>query len=139
MEAELVLCDTDVIIEYFNNNRELIELLESLGVENLVITPITRAEIQQGARNRLHLSRINKELDKFPVLDIDSSISIKFAELFERYILSNKCSIPDMLNAASAICYSIQFVTMNMKDFRYISGLHLIVHTIKPKKGGQAL
>ena len=139
MEAEIILCDTDIIIEYFNNNTALIDFLETLGIEKLIISAITRAEVQQGARDKSHLTKINRALSKFPTLDIDYSVSQKFTNLFERFILSHKCGIPDMLNAAAAITFDIPFVTMNVKDYRYIPSLILVPHNIKPKRGGRSL
>ena len=136
MEEEINLCDTDIIIEYFNNNGELIKFLESLGIEKLIITSITRAEVQQGARNKVHLTKINRKLNKFPVLDLDNETSRRFNRLFEEFVLSHKCSIPDMLIASAALTYDLQFVTMNQKDYKYIPGLNLLRHNIKPRKGG---
>jgi len=134
METEIILCDTDTIIEVINNNTELIYFLEDLGIDSLIISSITRAEVQQGARNKRHLSKMNRELNKFPVIDIDDSISRCFSRLFEQFILSHKCGIPDIINAASAIVYDLPFMTMNLKDFKYIPGLRLIPHNIKPKR-----
>ncbi len=139
METEIILCDTDTIIEVINNNTELIEFLEGLGIDSLIISSITRAEVQQGARNKIHLSKMNRELNKFPVLDIDDSTSRCFGRLFEEFFLSHKCGIPDILNAAAAIVYDLPFMTMNLKDYKYISGLKLIPHRIKPKRGGMTL
>ena len=136
METDIILCDTDVIIEYFNNNALLLQLLEKIGIEKLIITSITRAEVQQGALDKSHLTKINRVLNKFPTLDIDDSISRRFNQLFERFILSHKCGIPDMINAASAITYELPFFTINIKDYKYIPGLYLFPHNIKPKRGG---
>ena len=134
MEADLILCDTDVIIEYFNNNISLLHFLEEIGIEKLVITTITKAEVQQGATDRSHLLKINKVLNKFPTVDIDESISRHFSKLFEQFILSHRCGIPDMLNATAAIAYELPFFTMNVKDYKYIPGLELVQHNIKPKR-----
>ncbi len=44
-----------------------------------------------------------------------------------------------MLNAAAAITYDLPFVTMNLKDYKFIPGLTLVAHNIKPKRGGMSL
>jgi hypothetical protein len=139
METDLILCDTDVIIEYFNNNVALLQFLEKIGIEKLVITAITRAEVQQGARDKLHLSAINRVLNKFPVVDLDETISRKFSKLFELFTLSHTCGIPDMLNAATALAYELPFFTMNLKDYKYIPDLELLPHNVKPKRIGGKL
>jgi predicted nucleic acid-binding protein len=136
MEADIILCDTDIIIEYFNKNIPLLQFLGNIGIEKLVITSITRAEVQQGAQNKSHLTKINRVINKFPTLDLDDAISRKFGVLFEKYILSHKCSIPDMLNASAALIYDLPFITLNLKDYKYIPGLILLEHNLKPKRGG---
>ena len=53
MEADIILCDTDIIKEYFNKNIPLLQFLGVIGIENLIITSTTRAEVQQGAIDNL--------------------------------------------------------------------------------------
>jgi len=136
METDIILCDTDVIIEYFNNNVLLLQMIEDIGIEKLIITSVTRAEVQQGALDRSHLTKINRILNKFPTLDLDESMSRCFTKLFEQYLLSHRCSIPDMLNAAAAITYQLPFFTINLKDYKFIPELYLFPHNIKPRRSG---
>ena len=124
---------------YFNRNIQLLAFLEDIGVEKLIITSISRAEVQQGAIDKFHMRKINNSLNKYPTLDIDEAISRSFSKLFEQFTISYKCGIPDMLNAASAIAYDLPFITMNVKDYKYIPGLKLVAHNLKPKRGGMGL
>ncbi|MGI8950274.1 MAG: hypothetical protein ACR2FN_01685 [Chitinophagaceae bacterium] len=48
MAKEIVLCDTDVMIEYLKNNPEILSTFLLIGVDNLFISCITKAELQQG-------------------------------------------------------------------------------------------
>lgn len=41
MEAELILCDTDVMVEFFKKNIPVLQLMNELGAENLFISVIT--------------------------------------------------------------------------------------------------
>lgn len=43
----------------------------------------------------------------------------------ETYSLSHKLSLPDALIAATALSHDVKLYTLNIKDFRFISGLQL--------------
>jgi tRNA(fMet)-specific endonuclease VapC len=43
----------------------------------------------------------------------------------QRYLLSHKASIPDMLIAATAISNDLELYTLNTKDFKFIPELSL--------------
>ena len=43
----------------------------------------------------------------------------------ETYSLSHKLTIPDALIASTALVYSLDLYTFNLKDFRFITGLNL--------------
>jgi len=43
----------------------------------------------------------------------------------ETYSLSHKLSLPDALIAATAISHDLELYTLNIKDFRFITGLNL--------------
>ncbi len=90
--------------------------------------------MQQGAINKTHLNKLNKVLDLFPVIEIDINTSQNFNSLFEKFVLSNQCTIPDMLIAATALRYDIELFTFNIKDFAHISKINLTKHNINPLK-----
>ena len=132
---EIVLLDSDIIIEFLNSNAEAIIFLQNLSSYQLAISVITKAEIIQGAKNKVHQEKLVKGLDDLLTLDIDTSSSQYFTYLFSKYYLSHRCTIPDMLNAAIALSYNIKLLTLNAKDYKFIEDLNLIKHHIKPKKG----
>ncbi len=63
-QDELVLCDTDVIIEFYRNNTDIISNLKSIGQDNIAVSTITAGEIIYGALNKRELNQINKDLKK---------------------------------------------------------------------------
>ncbi len=89
-------------------------------------------EIMAGARNKLHLSRIKKALTGFSIIPINVSISDLVQKIFEQYVLSHGLKINDCIIAATAVEHDMNFYTFNQKDFKFIAGLHLIIHGIKP-------
>lgn len=48
----MILCDTDVLIEYLKDNPQISTILETFGDENLAISIVTYAELIRGALNR---------------------------------------------------------------------------------------
>jgi predicted nucleic acid-binding protein len=42
-----------------------------------------------------------------------------------KYVLSHKLALPDGFIAASALAYDMELYTLNLKDYRFISGLKL--------------
>lgn len=121
----IVLCDTNVIIEFLKETTEVVYNLEKIGVDSIYISVITAGELYFGAINKLELNKIRKNLDSIVHVPFNESISDKFEELMIQYSLSHKLSIPDAIIAATALHYDIELYTYNTKDFIYIDGIRL--------------
>jgi hypothetical protein len=132
MAINTLMCDTDVIIEFLLGNFAVKEMLERAGFNNISISPITVAEIQMGEPGKISLQRTMKRLAAIPVIPIDAVISLRFSELFHRYCLSHRPTIPVVLIAATALTYDIELFTLNVSDYKFITGLQLLRHHIKP-------
>ena len=123
---EIILCDTNILIEVYKGNEDIVELLEKKGQNNLAVSEVTCGELLFGARNKRELQIIKKDLKKLLVLPINEKISNYAIQLIEKYALSNKLNLPDALIAATAIYHELPFFTLNIKDFRYIEQLKLV-------------
>ena len=121
----MILCDTNIFIEIYRDNSDIIEIIKEIGQHNIVISDVSCAELLYGARNKKELQTIRKDLNKLTVLPISSDISILAVELVEKYSLSHKLSLPDALIAATAIIENIQLYTLNTKDFKFLNQLNL--------------
>ena len=117
----MILCDTNILIEFYKNNTAIIQELRQIGSQNLAISVITRAELYYGAINKNELKRIQKHLDLLQNIPIDRSISEQFIQLMANYSLSHKLTIPDAMIAASALVNDLELYTLNIKDFRFIN------------------
>jgi tRNA(fMet)-specific endonuclease VapC len=58
----MILCDTNILIEFYKNNTAIIQELCQIGSQNLAISVITRAELYYGAINKNELKRIQKKI-----------------------------------------------------------------------------
>jgi tRNA(fMet)-specific endonuclease VapC len=128
MEAEpLILCDTNIIIEVYKENQNIIEFLEKIGQQNLAVSDVTCAELLFGARNKKELQIIKKDLKKLVVFSINEEISKGAVSLIEKFSLSNNLNLPDALIASTAMHHKVQLYTLNKKDFKYIENVTLIL------------
>jgi hypothetical protein len=125
MEKSIVLCDTNILIELYKNNQNIISNLKKIGEENIAISSVTAGELIFGALNKKELNTIKKDIETLVVLHINDIISIKFIELMFKYSKSNGFAVPDALIAASAIVNDVKLYTLNIRDFKFIDGLSL--------------
>jgi tRNA(fMet)-specific endonuclease VapC len=121
----MILCDTNIIIEFYKGNPTILQELGRIGVAQLAISVITQAELYYGALNKAELLRIQKHLNLLHNLPIDHQVSSQFIQLMAQYSLSHKLAIPDALIAATALVNDIELYTLNIKDFRFIENIRL--------------
>jgi tRNA(fMet)-specific endonuclease VapC len=125
----MILCDTNILIEFYKNNPKIVNELRQIGAERLAISIITQAELYYGAINKAELLKIQKHLNLLHNFPISNQVSTQFIELMERYSLSHKLTIPDALIAATALVNNLNLYTLNIKDFRFIEGINLYPNT----------
>jgi tRNA(fMet)-specific endonuclease VapC len=119
------LCDTNIIIELYKGNAEIINSLKEVGQKNIAISVITAGELIFGARNKKELARIKKDIANLRLIHIDEKVGEELIRLMSTYTLSHGLGIADGFMASSALIYHIPLYTLNKKDFRYIEGLSL--------------
>ncbi len=125
----MILCDTNILIEFYKNKPNIIGELRNIGQRNLAISAITQAELYFGAINKTELQKIRQHLSLLNLIPLNNEVSREFIILMEKYSLSHKLSIPDALIASTAIALQKELYTLNTRDFRFISGLRLY-HTV---------
>jgi tRNA(fMet)-specific endonuclease VapC len=121
----MILCDTNIFIEIYRDNLDIIQTVKAIGQHNIAVSDVTCAELLYGARNKKELQTIRKDLNKVTVLPIETSISTLAVELVEKYALSHKLSLPDALIASTSIIHNIELYSLNIKDFRFLDGVKL--------------
>jgi tRNA(fMet)-specific endonuclease VapC len=121
----MVLCDTNILIEFYKNTPHIIQELKHITLHNLAISAITKGELYFGALNKVELQKIKQHIKLLHQFFLTKTISKKFIALMETYCLSYKLSIPDSIIAATAIVHDIELYTLNKKDFQYISNIKL--------------
>lgn len=123
----MILCDTNIFIEIYRGNNSIIDILKTIGQQNIAVSDVTCAELLYGARNKNELQIIRKDLNKLTILPIQTDISALSVELVEKFSLSHNLSLPDALIAATALIHDIELYTLNTKDFRFLKNIKLYV------------
>jgi len=124
-EEVAILCDTDVIIEFYKNNQKIVSKLRLIGENNIAISTITAAELIFGAINKKELKQIKKDIKNLKTVHLNHQTEKIFLQLLEKYSLSHNLKIPDALIASSAISNEIKLFTLNKKDFKFIEEVNL--------------
>jgi tRNA(fMet)-specific endonuclease VapC len=124
-KKSLVLCDTNIIIEFYKENPRVLKNLHRIGQQNIAISIITAGELLFGALNKKELSRIKSDLEYLHIIQLTPEIGNCFSQLMVDYVLSHRLSLPDGLIAATSIIEDLSLYTHNLKDFKYIRGIRL--------------
>jgi tRNA(fMet)-specific endonuclease VapC len=125
METQIVLCDTNILIEYFKASPTISNQLQNIGIGSIAVSTITVSELYFGALNKKELIQIKNNLSCLTQLPVNVPISNIFLNLMEKYALSHKLTIPDAIIAATGIYHDIPLFTLNTKDFKFIPRLKL--------------
>lgn len=125
MEKGIILCDTNILIEFYKNNQDIVARLQDIGGNNIAISAVTAGELLFGALNKKEVLSIKKDIEHLVLFHINDLISHKFIELMLQYSKSHGLTIPDALIAATALVNKVSLYTLNVKDFKFISGLTL--------------
>lgn len=122
---DMILCDTNILIEFLKNNQIIVNNLRKIGTTQIAISHVSAAELYFGAFNKKELEYLRSYLQLIQLVPITTAISNRFLQLMETYSLSHRISIPDALIAATAIELDIYLYTLNKKDFKFIKDLSL--------------
>ena len=121
----MILCDTNILIEFYKGRAGVMEIFNAVDISNLAVSVVTVGELFYGARDKRELRNLREHISLLNQIPNDEYISNVYLSLLEKYSLSHRLSIPDALIAATALYLSIPLYTLNVKDFRYISGLSI--------------
>lgn len=128
-----IICDTDVIIDYFDTRQSRHDLTkrtleEKIGLNNVMLSAISKMELMAGATTKTELVVIKKKLARFDTILIDPAITELSLTLLQTYKLSHGLALPDCFTAATALKTDLQLFTYNVRDFKFIAKIKLYKH-----------
>jgi tRNA(fMet)-specific endonuclease VapC len=121
----MILCDTDILIEFYKNTAHILQELHMIGQQHLAVSVITQAELYFGALNKAELNKIRTHLQSISRFAFDTMISDTFLTLMETYSLSHKLGLPDAIIAATAMIHHLPLYTLNTKHFQFLPEIEL--------------
>jgi len=129
MAAQKIICDTDVLIEFFDEKKsrhsQTVSSLKKIGIENILISAISKMELIKGTLHKEHSKQVAKKIKRLDTILLSPEITIRAIKLLNLYHLSHGLSIPDALIAATSLETELELFTYNVRDFKFIDGLHL--------------
>ena len=66
--TQMILCDTNILIELYRNNADIVTAVEAISQNNVSISDVTRAELFVGARNKSELQTLRKDVSQLTIL-----------------------------------------------------------------------
>jgi hypothetical protein len=122
-----VIVDTDILIDVARGIDEAVQCLKRYeGQPMFVISIITKMELIVGCRDNNELRHTERFLQRFQILNINETISMKATQLLLQYRLSHGLLIADAFIASTAICWNYPLISKNQRDYRFISELNLL-------------
>jgi len=130
VENKKIICDTDVIIDYFDQSNSRYKqtrsiLDEKIGLRNVVISAVAKMELIAGAFSKRNLNLIKANISGIELLLINHEITLTALNLIETYKLSHNLAMADSFIAATSLYTQFPLFTYNLKDYKFIDGIEL--------------
>ena len=123
------LLDTSICVYLFRGNREVMQRLNEIGLEQCYICDVVLAELRYGAYISNYVDDNLKMIDDFikevRVLPFADSIDVYAKEKIRLKKAGNPIEDFDLLIGCAAKAAGLTMVTHNIKHFNHIEGLEI--------------
>jgi len=114
------------MIDYFRGYPQAQQELEQIGFQNVLLSAATLLELYAGCLNKQELSKFNRVLPGFSVVNLTEPVCELALEWGKKYCLSHSpIDLTDLFNGAIANLGDFPVHTYNVKDYRYLPGVRL--------------
>jgi predicted nucleic acid-binding protein len=122
-----VIFDTDVLIHAQRGSRQAALAIDS--AEDRCVSVLSLMELLQGARDKADLRTIKRFMVElaFAALPLSENVGHRALVYIEEYGLSSGLRAADAIIAATAVEAAMPLMTANVKHFRAIKDLDLVV------------
>ena len=121
---ELLMIDTDVIIDYLRGQVDAVSYIEGLA-NPLLISVITVAELYSGVREGEERKALDSFISVFELVPVTESIAVKGGLYRRDYRKSHNVGLADAIIAASAEAKGAIVVTLNDKHFPMLASVRV--------------
>ncbi|HZS47540.1 MAG TPA: PIN domain-containing protein [Blastocatellia bacterium] len=119
-----VLIDTNIIARILAGDIGLAKMV--INLDDPVINAIVWIETIQGSKSKSEIRSIEQYLDSYQLIPIDDEVSEEARRLIKQYSNSHGLMLADSIVAATCVVYNLELLTLNLKHFRFVSGLKLL-------------
>ncbi len=119
---QLLLLDTDVLIDYLRDRTEAVDYLESL-TPSLLVSAVTVAELYAGVRDGDERNVLDEFIQSFQVVPLDNQIAVTAGLIRRDYGKSHGTGLADAIIAATAQIQNANLVTLNRKHFPMVKDI----------------
>ncbi len=126
--AELIMIDTSILIDFYRKSDKTNSVWYKLVKQNYVFafSTVTKYEIYAGATES-QLEFWDSVFKNITILSFDEKTTNEAVNINAILKKKNKqIAIADLFIAATAVVWSLPFVTLNKKHFERIDGLEMI-------------
>ncbi len=121
------MIDTDILVDYLRGRKEakdfVMKLLES--EEEILLSEVSEIELLSHRRceNPTERKKIEMLFEIFRKIEVNNEIGKLAGEIRRKFGLS----FPDSIIAASCVLFNAKLVTRNVRDFKRVKGLEIVV------------
>jgi len=115
-EADLLVVDTDVLIDYLRDLPQAVAVLENTE-QSLAASAISIAELYVGVRDGEERGRLDAFVNAFTVLPLNRNAAVQAGLWRQKYGPSHGTGLADALIAASVAAAGATLVTLNRRHF----------------------
>jgi len=120
--AELILPDTDVLIDFLRGYHQAIDFINT-NSSQIILSVIVVAEVYAGVRGNQELMILDNFVSLFEVIPVNSEIA-KIGGLYKRdFGKSHGVGLADAIIAATCSLKNAQLKTLNVKHYPMIKKL----------------
>ena len=123
--ANMILADTDVLIDFFFGNQPVADGVQSLlEEEKLAVSVVTVFELYAGVEGAKRLNQIELFLGSVMVVPMEKEVAVKAGSLYTTLKKRGKLiGNQDILIASTALHHSWPIFTRNLKHFGQVDGI----------------
>lgn len=120
--ADLLIIDTDVLIDYLRDQPQAVTFLEGAD-QSLAASVITVAELYAGVRDGEERQRLDGFVQAFELIALDQQAAVVAGLWRRQYGRTHGTGLADALIAASADAVGGTLVTLNNRHFPMLQNL----------------
>lgn len=122
-----MIFDSDILVWVLKRHLVAVKFVERVPIADRKISAISYLEIIYGCRDREELNRLHKLIETkfYEVLPLSEAITSAALDLMEKFGLSHRPDVSDLIIAATALRQGEEVATGNIKHFDFVPGLML--------------